>query len=196
MHFRRLVCLLLGAWLAGSAVMALVATQNFRAVDRLLLNPTPAASQEIRAMGRDSARMLFRWQAAEQNRILFEIWETSQLALGMTVFFVLLFASTESKWSLGLALAMLIVVIMERLILTPMLVGLGRLIDFVPPNVRSVERIKFTVLHSGYAGMEILKCVLGLILAGKLMLRGRHRSGQTAGDVDVIDKSYNRHVNR
>jgi hypothetical protein len=196
MHFRRLVCLLLGAWLAGSAMMALVATQNFRTVDRLLLDPNPAISQELRTMGHDVARMLLRWEAGEQNRILFEIWETAQLALGMAVFFVLLFGSTESKYSLFMSLAMLVIVIVERFLLTPMIVSLGRLIDFVPPSAHSVERIKFTVLHSGYAGTEVLKFLIGLILSVKLMIRSRRRSSQFAGDVNVVDKTYHRHVDR
>ena len=196
MHFRRLACLLLGAWLAGSALMALVATQNFRTVDRLLLDPNPAASQELRTMGHDFARMLLRWEAGEQNRILFEVWETAQLALAMAVFFVLLFGSTESKYSLFMALAMLVIVIGERFLLTPMLVALGRLIDFVPPTVRSVDRIKFTVLHSGYAGVEMLKCLVGLILSFKLMVRSRRRSSQSAGDFNMVDKAYHRHVDR
>ena len=42
MHFRRFACLLLGAWLAGILVMAMIATQNFRTVDRILLEPLPA----------------------------------------------------------------------------------------------------------------------------------------------------------
>jgi hypothetical protein len=196
MHFRRLICLLLGAWLAGIALMAVMATENFRTVDRLLLDPSPAAAQELRSMGDDYARMLLRWQAGEQNRKLFETWETAQLVLGMGLFFVLLFGSTESKYSLGLSLAMLVIVIGQRFLLTPMIVSLGRLIDFVPPGLRSPERIKFGVLHSGYAGLEIAKCALGLLLAGKLMIRSRHRSSQSGGNIDMVDKAYHRHVNR
>jgi hypothetical protein len=196
MHFRRLICLLLGAWLAGLTLMAVVATENFHTVDRLLLAPSPAAAQELRSMGHDYARMLLRWQAGEQNRKLFETWETAQLVLGMGLFFVLLFGSTESKYSLGLSLLMLVIVIGQRFLLTPMIVSLGRLIDFVPPTVQSPERIKFGVLHSGYAGLEIAKCLLGLLLAGKLIIRSRHRSSHSGGNIDVVDKAYHRHVNR
>ena len=195
MHFRRFACLLLGAWLGGTVVMSMVATQNFRTVDRLLLAPYPAASQDLKTLGHDSARMLFRWEAGEQNRWLFEVWETAQVALAIAVFFVLLFGSTETKYSLALSLLMLVVVILQRFLLTPMMTSLGRLIDFVPPGTRSPERIKFGVLHMGYVGMEIAKVLLGLLLAIKLMMRTRRKSGQ-AGDVDMIDKAYHRHVNR
>ena len=196
MHFRRFACILLGAWLGCTVMMSMVATQNFRTVDRMLLAPYPAASQDLKTLGHDSARMLLRWEAAEQNRWFFEVWETAQIALGIAVFFVLLFGSTETKYSLALSLLMLIVVLVERLLLTPMMTALGRLIDFVPAATHSPERIKFGVLHMGYVGLEISKLILGLLLAIKLMMRTRRKSGQAAGDVDVIDKAYHRHVNR
>ena len=77
-----------------------------------------------------------------------------------------------------------------------MMVSLGRMIDFIPESARSPERIKFQVLHMGYGGLEAFKCLIGILLAGKLLVRRRRNSGQTAGDVDVVDKTYNRHVNR
>ena len=176
--------------------MAMVATENFTTVNRILLDPHLGAAQELKTMGHDMARMMLRWEAGEQNRRLFEIWETAQLVMGMAVLFVLLFGSTEGKYALALSLLMLVLVILERFFLTPMMVGLGRLIDFVPETVRSPERIKFHVLHTGYAGLETCKFVIGLLLAGKLMVRTRKKSSQSAGNVDVVDKTYHRHVNR
>jgi hypothetical protein len=196
MHFRRFACLLLGAWLAGIVVVALVATQNFRTVDRILLEPNPGAAQELKTIGHDMARMLLRWEAGEQNRRLFEIWETAQLVMAMGMFFVLLFGSTEGKYSLGLCLLLLAIVILQRFFLTPMMVSLGRLIDFIPESARSPDRVKFQVLHMGYAGFEAFKCLVCLLLSGKLLMRSRRKSSQAAGDIDVVDKTYNRHVNR
>ena len=196
MHFRRLACLLLGAWLAGTILVATMATENFRTVDRLLLYPNPTAWPEIKTMGNEFSRMLFRWEAGEQNRTLFVTWETAQLALAVAVFFVLLFGSTESKFSLGIALLMLVIVMVQRVLLTPLMTSLGRLIDFVPPTARSADRVKFQVLHFGYVGAEGFKLVLGMILAVKLTLRSRRKLAQAAGDIDVIDKTNHRHVNR
>src|SRR5690349_20217708 len=104
MHFRRFACLLLGLWLGGIAMMSLVATENFKTVDRILLEPSPAASQDLRTLGHATARMLLRWQAGEQNRRLFELWETGQIAIAMAILFVLLFGSTEGKYVLALNL--------------------------------------------------------------------------------------------
>ncbi len=196
MHFRRIVCLLLGGWLIGLLLMAMVAAENFHTVDRLLLDPQPAAALELKTMGHEFSRMLLRWQAGEQNRRMFATWETVQIAIGMAVFFVLLFGSTESKFSLSLSLLLVVLVLLERLVLTPMIIALGLLIDFVPPNAHSVERIKFEVLHNGYVGVEGAKLLVGLVLAGKLVIRSRRKSGDAVGQVDVVDKSYHRHVNR
>jgi hypothetical protein len=140
--------------------------------------------------------MLLRWEAGEQNRRLFEMWETGQIALGMAVLFVLLFGSTEGKYALALSLLLLVIVILQRFLLTPIMISLGRLIDFVPLTTRSPERIKFEVLHWGYTGLEITKGLMCCLLAAKLLIRTRRKSGQPLGDIDVIDKTYHRHVNR
>jgi len=176
--------------------MSMVATQNFRTVDRILLDPHLGAAQDLKTLGHDTARMMLRWEAGEQNRVLFEIWETVQLAMGMSVLFVLLFGSTEGKYALALSLLLIVLVILERFFLTPMMVGLGRLIDFVPETAHSPERIKFKVLHMGYAGLETCKFVIAMLLSAKLIVRTRKKSSQAAGDVDVVDKTYHRHVNR
>jgi hypothetical protein len=196
MHFRRLVCFLLGAWLAGGLFMAAVATQNFRSVDRVLYNPAPAASQEIKAMGPDMARAFLRYLVSEQNRWYFERWEGIQIGIALLTFFLLLFGSTESKVSLGLALLMLLIVAAQRFLLTPMIISFGRVIDFVPDAVHSPERTRFWVLHHAYSGMEVGKWCLCLLLTLKLVLRSRRRSSHVAGDIDVVDKPYYRHVDR
>ena len=67
MKISNLTCWLLGGWIAGSLFMILVATQNFRSVDRLLAAPAGTAPQ-IERMGRDEARVFLRYQVSEQNR--------------------------------------------------------------------------------------------------------------------------------
>jgi hypothetical protein len=196
MHFRRLACILLGAWLGGIALMGLVVSHNFNTVDRLLLDPAPAASQELKIMGKDFARMLLRWEAAEQARSLFEVWESVQLALGLAVFFVLLFGSAETRFALTVALLMLTVALVQRVLLTPLMTPLGRLIEFTPPALRSPDRIRFQVLHAGYMGLDFAKVIFGFVLAGKLMIRSRRRSSQSVDNLDVVNKTYHRHVNR
>ena len=131
MHSVRLVSFALGLWLAGGLFMAWVATQNFRGVDRLLDEPNPTAQLEIKALddskefGPGAARMLLRYHASEQNRFYFESWELVQIVLGSLLFFFLLFATREDRFSLTGVLLLLIVVAVQRASLTPEIVTRG-----------------------------------------------------------------------
>src|SRR5437879_11211595 len=88
MKIQHLCCTLLGAWIAGSLFMIMVATQNFRSVDRLLAEPGRAGAQ-VERMGHDDARTFLRYQVSEQNRFYFESWEKIQIALGLAVLAVI-----------------------------------------------------------------------------------------------------------
>lgn len=180
MHFRRLACFLLGAWIGGSLFMAFVATQNFRSVDRLLVAPSPSAAQHIQVLGHDAARTFLRYQVSEQNRWYFETWEGFQLGLGLALFFLLLFGTDTGKIPLLLSLLMIVSVGVARFYLTPQIVHLGRLIDFVPADTGSPERSQFWTLHTEYSVLELVKWGLGFSLAAKLILRSRRKPGQAA----------------
>src|SRR6266446_5882594 len=139
MKIQHLGCTLLGAWIAGSLFMIMVATQNFRSVDRLLAAPGRAGAQ-VETMGHDAARAFLRYQVSEQNRWYFETWEKIQLGLGI----VTLIAVTRTSRTLGaIAAGMLALLLVERFYITPEIVRLGRLIDFVPQAASSPERDTF-----------------------------------------------------
>jgi hypothetical protein len=154
--------------------MTMVAIQNFRSVDRLLLRPAPTAAEQIRSMGHAEARAFLRYQVSEQNRWYFQTWELLQLAIGGGLFGIVLFATRESKSTLLLCLLMIVAVAIERLLLTPEIIALGRVIDFVPADAPSPERGRFWVFHSTYSAVELTKWLLGLVLAGKLIIGNRH----------------------
>src|SRR5207247_7904477 len=84
MKIQHLCCTLLGAWIAGSLFMIMVATQSLRSVDRLLAAPGRAGAQ-VETMGHDAARAFLRYQVSEQNRWYFETWEKIQLALAVAL---------------------------------------------------------------------------------------------------------------
>ena len=195
MHSRRVACFFLGIWLGAAILMAWVASENFRSVDRLLSRPSPAALLSIKTLGPAGARMLLRYQIAEYNRWLFEAWGTIQLIGGAAFFLFLLFGTREGKYPLILVLVMLAIVVVQLFLLTPALISLGRLVDFVPPDQPSGERNRFWVLHSGYVITEILKWAVALLLGARLARR-RGRSGDAREDLDVVDKANHRHVNR
>jgi hypothetical protein len=197
MHARRLACFLLGMWLAGGIFMAWIATQNFREVDRLLSRADPVATLRLKPLGAD-ARMTLRYQASEQNRRLFRTWETVQILFGASFFLLLLFGSRENKFTLVGVLLLIALVLVQKFVLTPELIALGRMIDFVPPDIKSPDRSKFWVIHSAYSGVELLKRALIVGLSGKMVF-SRQRSGRSRDsrrEVDRVDKANYRSVNR
>src|SRR5882724_1655665 len=106
-------CWLLGAWIAGSLFMIMVATQNFRSVDRLLAAPGRAGAQ-VEKMGHDDAKTFLRYQVSEQNRWYFETWEKVQLVLGLALLAVTL---RQNRLVFSLAIPMFALLLIERLYL-------------------------------------------------------------------------------
>jgi hypothetical protein len=188
MKSRYVACWLVGAWIAGSLFMILVATQNFRSVDRLLAAPASARAP-FEKMGHQEARTFLRYQVSEQNRWYFETWETVQLALGLA-----LIASLwrQGKLVVSLAAAMFALLLVERLYLTPEIIRLGRSIDFIPQATPSQDRNIFWRFHGVYSGVELLKLALGFLLSGRLIFGGN----RTGVELDVIDEADHGHVNR
>ena len=173
MNIRHFACWLLGAWIAGSLFMILVATQNFRSVDRLLAAPGGAGAR-IDQMGRAEARTLLRYQVSEQNRWYFETWETIQLGLGATLVAVAWPGLSERRVFAVLAAAMFALLLLERFYLTPEIVRLGRMIDFTPLATPSPEREIFWRFHTAYSTVELMKLALGVFLSARLIF-GRTR---------------------
>jgi len=151
--------------------MDMVATQNFRSVDRLLAAPSPQLAERIQTMGgHDAARMLLRHQVAEQNRWYFETWEQIQIVLGVALVLVL-FGAGRDRWMLVLTILMVGIVLIMHFFLTPEITRLGRAIDFVPPGTSSADRTRFWTLHGAYSGSELMKLGLGIVLAALLIFR-------------------------
>src|SRR5262245_28357154 len=98
MHYRRIVCLLLGIWFGGGIVMALYGARSFASVDRVMNQSNPVFSLQTRPIGRANTRMALRFQVAEENRYLFQNWEYLQLILGTFFFGYMLFGTVEGKF--------------------------------------------------------------------------------------------------
>jgi hypothetical protein len=196
MHYRRIASFLLGLWLGGGLLMAAIAIESFRSVDRLIAAPGPVAAIQVHALGPGGARALLRDQATEQNRLYFEAWEHLQLILGFGFFSFLLFGSSEGKVSLLLSLAMFLIVVAQRFLMTPELSGLDRAFGFVPAGALSVEHNRFWMWHSVYIGAEILKWGLGLLLGARLVFHRQGRLPDARHEFDMVDKANHRHINR
>jgi hypothetical protein len=99
----------------------------------------------------------------------------------------------EGKFTLGLALGMIVITGIQRFGLSPELGNIGRTLDYLPRDLAVAERAKFWLLHSAYLGCEALKLGVSAILIA-LILR-RTRSVDPVNKFDMVDKANHRHVN-
>ncbi len=193
MHYRRIVCFILGLWFGGGLVMAWYGSRSFGTVNVLMNQANPAFSVQTKPMGPAVTRLVLRYQVAEQNRWLFKNWEYIQILLGVLFFFYLLFGTTEGKITLLVSLMMVLLTLLQRLAISPELGIVGRSMDYVPADIAVQEHAKFWLLHNAYLGVEALKYGCGLIL-GAIALSGR-RSTDPLNQFNMIDKANHRHVN-
>lgn len=165
MNARRFVCVVLGLWLGASLFMTFVAVMNFRMVSETLANPQPELAAYLKVLGPERLRMLFRHEAAEVNRALFQQWGFAQIGFAVLNFGLLLFATKEGKYILAGSLVLLLVVCIQQFAITPGIIGYGRGLDFLPPDAELVLRKRVATLHSAYSTMEVIKLlgVLGLL---------------------------------
>lgn len=191
MHIRRLVTLLLGAWLAGSLFMIAVAAGNSGAVDRLLESPAPPAEQYIKLLGGSSAGTFLRYLASEQSRHYYQQWELAQLGIGLALVIALGLPTRGNRVISGISLALVLIVVVEHFLITPHLTTAGRAIDFVPPEAPSLERLKFWRFSDAYGWLEAAKVALILGLSARLLVVRSRRRSRLRRDVDVIDNADN-----
>ena len=175
--------------------MALLAVADNWQADRLVDHPSATFALEEHMVGAANARMLFHYQAEEEKRRNYELWETAQIALGSLFFLFLLFGTSESKAVILGGLLLLLVVLAQRFLLSPNIASMGRELDFLPAGVSSPVRSKVAVLLGFYLGAEIAKWLIQLSMAGRL-IGGRRESQNVRDYINPIDKTNYRHINR
>jgi hypothetical protein len=196
MHARRFACILLGMWMAGSALMTWIAADSFNAAPRILATHNPDFGARLQSMGREESRMLLAYSVRQQAAWWMAEWGDFEIALGAGFFLFLLLGTREGTVTLGVALAPLAVAIFQRVIITPHLLYLGGMLDFVPPNMMVAERGRLDAVRMGFVLVEVVEQVAGGVLAVLLVGRQHRRSGLTRQEIDAIDEADNRHVNR
>jgi hypothetical protein len=166
--------LVLGAWLTGTILLAVVATQNFATVDRMLSHPTPQAVTPLSALPHDTMRPLLRHLSSELNRLYFLAWGVVQIVLGLVLMIVLL--ALGRRVEAALAAVMLAIANMQFLWMTPRITEIGRALDFVPrnplPPSAAPMMAQFWHLHAAFTGSDLLLMALGLITAWRLCFSG------------------------
>ncbi len=169
MQFHRLASFIIGVWLGIGIFMDWVATQNFQTVNRVMTSIDLRVVETAKKIGDpETTRYMLRFFAGEANRYLFEQWEWTELALGLALLLVLLFARSYQKLAMGLCLAMIAIVLVQRFKLTPMITLLGRELDFSPAASR-----RFAAYHQIYGVIEITKLALGFGIILRLLIRPR-----------------------
>jgi hypothetical protein len=193
MHYRRIVALLIGLWIGGGLVMAWFGARSFQSVERVMNSSNPVFAVQTRPLGPANTRMVLHYEIAEENRYLFQNWEYMQLILGVGFFSYLLFGTLEGKFSLGLALGMLVITGVQRFGISPELGSVGKTLNYLPADVATAERAKFWLLHSAYVGCEALKFAVAALLL--VMVLRKTRSVDPVNKFDMVDKANHRHVN-
>ena len=171
---RALLITLLGGWIVGTLLIAFVATQNFRTVDRLLSAPTVEFSRAIAPLAHDEARGVLRYLVSELNRLYLSAWGLTQLALGAAVVATALgLRPLDRAGVIGAAAIFLLV--LALLLLTWFIVPLGRSMDFVPRTLVPHDLARFWRLHQAYTALDALK----LILCVWLLIRSARQASLT-----------------
>ena len=193
MHYRRIVCFILGLWFGGGLVMAWYGSRSFGTVNEIMNSSNPAFTVQTKPLGPAATRLVLRYEVAEQNRWFFRNWEILQILLGLFFFSYLLFGTTEGKFTLIVSLAMVVLTLIQRLGISPELGIVGRSMDYVPTEFSAQEHAKFWLLHNAYLGLDALKYGLGVVLV--VIAMSRKRSGDPLNQFNMIDKANHRHVN-
>ena len=154
----------MGLWLMGTVAMAVIATQNFWTVNRLLhAQPNPKFAADVEKLGYDEAHNLLYYLSSELNRLYFQYWNLAQLAIGILGLWLVVKIpdAYKAKWGI---VAMLGIVLFLTALITPRMVSLGRDLDFVartplPPGMRT-----FGLLHAAYTVFDGIELILGILV--------------------------------
>ena len=116
--------------------------------------------------GQPAPRGLMLYLSAEVDRLSFQVWDAGRLVMGIVTLWL---RASRRPGGLGPAakgvIAMLAIVVLMLVYLTPAIVSLGRELDFVPRDPAPPGMSRFWVLHAAYTSLEMLKLGAGLLVA-------------------------------
>ena len=154
----------MGAWLMGTVGSAIVATQNFYLIDRLLTaEPNPAFTAVVDKLGHSETRELLRYLSSELNRLYFQYWNLAQLAIGILALWLAgkLPDAPRAKWGI---VAMLAIVLFLTVLITPQILSVGRTLDFVPRDPPPARLRTFGLLHATYTVLDGIELIVGILV--------------------------------
>jgi hypothetical protein len=164
----------MGLWLMGIVGTAIVATQNFYIIDRLLAAlPHHTFAANVEQLGNSGARNLLYYFSSELNRLYFQYWNFAQLAIGILALWLVVKLPNANKEKWGIV-AMLGIVLFLTAVITPRVVSIGRTLDFVPRDPPPPGLRTFGLLHAAYTVLTGIELILGM-LATIWLSRGLER---------------------
>lgn len=189
MHVRRFACLLLGIWIGGILLMNVVTIQNLASVGHVLgFHPEGSEPESVKKLGgREATRVVLSHLASEQNRAISSHWESTQIALAIGMLLLIVFGTHEGKLSMTIALLTVVIVLVQHLIFSPAITGLGRELDFMTAVDHAGIRRQFSIWRTSYFVLEFLKVGLCLMLVS-FMMRSRSSTRRRFYDKDDSGK--------
>jgi hypothetical protein len=163
---------LLGAWIGWTLFVWFMAGRSFATVERALEKPHPAFEQTTRPLAPEQTRGALRYLASEINRSMFRAYGWGQVLLGAAVFLLLWRLEPADKFSVILAGVMLALVLILALVVTPLLISVGRGLDFVPREPPPPGLRRFWMLHGAFTALDGAKLVAALVLTIRWVVRG------------------------
>jgi hypothetical protein len=162
---------ILGAWLVSTLSMWFAATRSFATVDSVLRRAHPQFMEATKPLGEGATCRVLRYLASEINRTLFWGYGTLQITLGAILFLLLWRQTPRDAVGLGLAATMLALVAILTFVITPLIISLGRDLDFVPRTPPPPVLPRFWALHGSFTGLDGVKFLAGLGLLIRWMFR-------------------------
>jgi len=155
----------MAVWLAGTFFIAIVATQNFYTIDRLLTgSPSGLFRNAVDTMkSAPTVRDMLRYLSSELNRLYFQYWNLAQLPLGILTLWLVskLPNSKHTTWEI---IAMLSISLFLMLVVTPEMLMVGRTLDFAPSDPVPAGLRTFGLLQTAYAVFSLINVVLGVLV--------------------------------
>jgi hypothetical protein len=157
-----LAVIILTAWLSSTLFIWFAATRTFRTADRALKASNPQFVEATKPLAEGQARMVLRYLASEINRTYFWAYGIIQIGLGAFLLLLLLRQTPRDTIGVSVVAGMLGLALVLTLVITPLIVSLGRSIDFAPRNPPPAVMPRFWKLHGAFTGLDGVKFLAGL----------------------------------
>ncbi len=193
MNLRRLLVPLLGAWIGIIILMAVLSAQLSTIADRILDRPHERAAKIFETVGPRAASQLAHYEAVELLIQQRDFWLRVEVAIGVFVFFGLLFGTDTGTGALFLSLVMSIVVLAQLFGIYPYVMGLGRALSF-DANDSDLGK-DYLFLNGVFLCTEALKVLMGIGVILSIGSRRRRRK-QFREEVHPVHNPDHSHVNR